>query len=190
MGRKTSGDGSMEWLKYTEWEIWRLWSGILPQFPRRHHWAAGNGAPPSNEQTNKQQNSVAWVRERTRPTERPRLSAKLVPSVTDSYGRILGFLDRSRYFSFQVAPQLYSRGWVYPVPDALLLRRSDSAGNRTRTSGSVARNCVQNIIYTLQLSCLVWVTECFDLVHTASGGKMEHTWKTPFEISWQRFDVQ
>jgi hypothetical protein len=27
-----------------------------------------------------------------------------VVSVTDLYGRILGFLDRSRYFSFQVAP--------------------------------------------------------------------------------------
>jgi CBS-domain-containing membrane protein len=49
-----------------------------------------------------------------------RLSAKLVPtfadrgchvvSVTDPYGRILGFIDRSRYGFFQVAPQLYSRG--------------------------------------------------------------------------------
>jgi CBS-domain-containing membrane protein len=49
-----------------------------------------------------------------------RLSAKLIPtfadrgghvvSVTDPYGRILGFLDRSCYFFFQVAPQLYSRG--------------------------------------------------------------------------------
>jgi hypothetical protein len=49
-----------------------------------------------------------------------RLSAKLVPtfedrgccivSVTDPCGRILGFLERSRYFFFQVAPQLYSRG--------------------------------------------------------------------------------
>jgi hypothetical protein len=48
------------------------------------------------------------------------LSAKLVPayadigyrvvSATDPYGRILGFLDRSRYYFFQVAPQLYSRG--------------------------------------------------------------------------------
>jgi hypothetical protein len=27
-----------------------------------------------------------------------------VVSVTDPYGRVLGFLDRSRYFSFQVAP--------------------------------------------------------------------------------------
>jgi hypothetical protein len=30
-----------------------------------------------------------------------------VVSVTDPYGRILGFLDRSRYVFFQVAPQLY-----------------------------------------------------------------------------------
>jgi hypothetical protein len=33
-----------------------------------------------------------------------------IVSVTDSYGRILGFPDRSRYFFFQEAPQLYSRG--------------------------------------------------------------------------------
>jgi hypothetical protein len=78
------------------------------------------------------------------------LSAKLVPtladrgcrvvSVTDLYGRILGFLDRSRYFFFQVAPQLYPRSWVDPVPDPLLLRKCSSAGNPTRTSGSVARH--------------------------------------------------
>jgi hypothetical protein len=54
------------------------------------------------------------------PTERPPLvgedSAKLfahtechVVSVTDPYGRILGFIDWSRYFLFQAAPQLYSR---------------------------------------------------------------------------------
>jgi hypothetical protein len=29
---------------------------------------------------------------------------------------------------------------VDPVPDPLLLRKSGNAGNRTRTSGSVARN--------------------------------------------------
>jgi hypothetical protein len=44
----------------------------------------------------------------------------------------LGFPDRSRYFSIQVAPQLSSRGWVDPVPDPLIFRRSGSAGNRTR----------------------------------------------------------
>jgi hypothetical protein len=40
-----------------------------------------------------------------------------VVSATDSYDHILGFLDWSRYCFFQVAPQLYSRGWVDPVPD-------------------------------------------------------------------------
>jgi hypothetical protein len=84
-----------------------------------------------------------------RPSDR-RLSAKRLPTfadrrclvviVTDPYGRIIGFLDRNRYFFFQVAPQLYSRDWVDPVPDPLLLRTSDSAGNRTQNSGSVARN--------------------------------------------------
>jgi hypothetical protein len=54
-----------------------------------------------------------------RPRDR-RLLAKLVPtfadrvchvvSVTNPYGRIVGFLDRSRYFFIQAAPQLYSRG--------------------------------------------------------------------------------
>jgi hypothetical protein len=55
-----------------------------------------------------------------------------VVRVTNPYGRILGFLDRSRYYFFQVAPQLYSRGWVDPVPDPLLLTKSGRAGNRTR----------------------------------------------------------
>jgi hypothetical protein len=70
------------------------------------------------------------------------LSAKLVPtfahrecrvvSATDPHGRILGSLDRTSYYFFQVAPQLYSRGWVNPVPDPLLLIKSGSAWNQTR----------------------------------------------------------
>jgi hypothetical protein len=59
-------------------------------------------------------------------------------SVTDPYGRILGFLDKPILF-YQVAPQLYSQGRVDPVPDTLLFF-SDSAGNRTRAPGSVAKN--------------------------------------------------
>jgi hypothetical protein len=44
----------------------------------------------------------------------------------------LSFLDRSRYFSFK-QPLIYShKGWVEPVPDPLLLRKSGSAGNRIR----------------------------------------------------------
>jgi hypothetical protein len=36
-------------------------------------------------------------------------SAQRIP-----YGYIIWFLDRSRYYFFQVAPQLYSRGWANP----------------------------------------------------------------------------
>jgi hypothetical protein len=75
-----------------------------------------------------------------RPSDR-RLSGKLVSILTDRkcrvvsaknpHSRILGFLYRSRYYFFQAASQLYWRGWVDPVPDPLLLRKSGSAGNQT-----------------------------------------------------------
>jgi hypothetical protein len=97
-------------------------------------------------------NQTPWpesASELYRPSDR-RLSANLVPtfadrgchvvSVADPYVNILGFLDRSRYFFFEVAPKLYSRGWVDPVPDSVHLRKSGSAGNRNWTSGLVARN--------------------------------------------------
>ena len=89
-------------------------------------------------------NSVALVRERTIPTERPppvgevsanflRIEGCHVVSAMVPHSRFnLCFLDRSRYFFIQVAPQLTSRGWVDPVPDLLLLRKSGSAVNRTR----------------------------------------------------------
>jgi hypothetical protein len=43
----------------------------------------------------------------------------------------LSFLDRSRYFSFKELLIYTRKGWVDPVPDPLLLRKSGSAGNRT-----------------------------------------------------------
>ena len=69
----------------------------------------------------KKRNSVALVRERTIPTERPppvgEVSANFcgLRGVTWSAQRIptavnLCFLDRSLYFFIQVAPQLTSRG--------------------------------------------------------------------------------
>jgi hypothetical protein len=71
-------------------------------------------------------NSVALVHERTIPTQRPPIvgvSAKFLRiegcrmvSTADPYSRNLGFLDRSCCVFFQVAPQMYSRGWVDPVP--------------------------------------------------------------------------
>jgi hypothetical protein len=63
--------------------------------------------------TNKQTKRTPWpesASELYRPSDR-RLSAKSLPtfadkdfhvvSVTDPYGRILGFLDRNRYFSIK-----------------------------------------------------------------------------------------
>jgi hypothetical protein len=97
----------------------------------------------------KNSNSVAWASERTILIQEPPLVVEVsafadrgchLASVTYFYGRILGFPDQRRYFFFQVAPQFYSRGWVDPVPDPLLLRKSGSAGDRIRTSGSAARN--------------------------------------------------
>jgi hypothetical protein len=67
-------------------------------------------------------NSVAWVNERTIPTERPPLVGEVSAGSLRPYS------------------QLYSRGWVDPVPDPLLLRKSGSSGDWTWTSGSVARN--------------------------------------------------
>jgi hypothetical protein len=39
----------------------------------------------------------------------------------------LSFLDRSRYFIFQITPHLFSRDLVDLVPDPLLLRNCDCA---------------------------------------------------------------
>jgi hypothetical protein len=94
------------------------------------------------------------------------LSAKLVltfsdrkcrvVSVTDSYGRILNFIDRSLYFFFHIAPQLYWRSSVDPFPDTLLIRRSGSAANRTRTYRSVARNCNHQTTEATLLLLYLW----------------------------------
>jgi hypothetical protein len=62
-----------------------------------------------------------------------------VVSATDPPGRILGFLDRSRYYFFQVAPQLSSRVLVDPVPDPLLLKKKDALGIVPGSYESVTR---------------------------------------------------
>jgi hypothetical protein len=78
-----------------------------------------------NEISQNKTNSVALVRMRTIPTERP-------PTIEDRGCRVVsGFLDRSCYYFFQVAPQLYSRGSVNSVPEPLILWKSGSTGNRT-----------------------------------------------------------
>jgi hypothetical protein len=94
-------------------------------------------------------------------------SAQRIPTVTN-----LGFLDRSRYFFFQVALQLSSRGWVDPVPDPLLLRKSGNAGNRTQDLGICSHKLWPldhrrghtrtltvdlSVLYILHVNGLVWV---------------------------------
>jgi hypothetical protein len=94
----------------------------------------------------KKQSPMASVRERTIPSERSPLVGELSANLCGQrgvawaarqipYDRNLGFINRSPYYFSQVAPQLYSRGWADPVPDSVLLRKSGSAGNRTRTCG-------------------------------------------------------
>jgi hypothetical protein len=84
------------------------------------------------------------VRKRTIPTNRPSTFRRnLVPTFADrrvSPGQRggsptvvdLSFLDRSRYFFFQVAPHLSSRSWLGLVPHPLVSRKFGSAGNLTQ----------------------------------------------------------
>jgi hypothetical protein len=88
-------------------------------------------------------NSVALVRKRIIPTERPPLvgdvkfqllriegvvwSAQRVPTAVD-----LGFLKPEPLLFYSNSPRLYSRGSVDPVPDPILLRKSGRARNRIR----------------------------------------------------------
>jgi hypothetical protein len=92
--------------------------------PRFHHKSRidspGLELGPLQWETYKQINSVVLARKRTIPTERPSLVGEVsanfadrgcrVVSATDPNALILGFLDRSRYYFYEVVPQLYSRG--------------------------------------------------------------------------------
>jgi hypothetical protein len=61
-----------------------------------------------------------------------------VVSVTDTYGRILGFLDRSRYYSTKCLLSCTHEAEWTPFQTHYFF--SGSAENRTRGSGSVAKN--------------------------------------------------
>jgi hypothetical protein len=92
---------------------------------------------------------MVWVREQTIPTERQPLCQRSDCQLFADRGVPRGQRDGSlRPYSVfsrhepllfnQIAPQLFSRGWVDPVPDPLHF--SGSAGNRNRAFGSVAKN--------------------------------------------------
>jgi hypothetical protein len=61
-----------------------------------------------------------------------------VVSVTDPYFSILEF-SRPEPLLFLPSSSSIVLTRLNPVPDPLLLRKSGSAGNRTRSSGSVAK---------------------------------------------------
>jgi hypothetical protein len=63
-----------------------------------------------------------------------------VVNVTDPYGRILNFLDRNRYFSIkQLLSCTHEAEWtLFQIRYFFFF--PGSAGNRTRASGSVAKN--------------------------------------------------
>jgi hypothetical protein len=85
---------------------------------------------------------MVLIRKRTIQTERPPLVGEVSGTFADRgcrvvramnpHGRIIVFLDRSSYYFFQVAPKLYSWGWVDPVADPEILRKSGRAGNQTQ----------------------------------------------------------
>jgi hypothetical protein len=62
-----------------------------------------------------------------------------VISVTDPYGRIVGFLDRSRYFSIKLLLSCTHEAEWTPFQTHYVFF-SGSVGNRTQASGSVAKN--------------------------------------------------
>jgi hypothetical protein len=83
------------------------------------------------------------IRKRTIHTERPprigefkcqvlRLYGGCVVSATGPHGRWSRSSRLEPLLFVQVLPQLSSRGWLDPVPDPALLRKSIRAGNRTR----------------------------------------------------------
>jgi hypothetical protein len=128
--------------------IWNTATISIAKFQGSDFFFKNSLTLQQTKQTNKQTPWSKSASELYRPSDR-RLSAKWLPtfadigchvvSVTDPYGRIQRFYRQEPLLFYQVAPQLYSRGWVDPVPDPLRFF-SGSSGNRTRASGSVAKN--------------------------------------------------
>jgi hypothetical protein len=132
------------WTTKTPFKLNTELSFSSPTIKAMHCRSRTNSVQPHK----KKLNSMVWVRERTIPIERPPLVGEVTANSCgkrEPRGQRDGSLRPYSRFSrdepllfYQVAPQLYSRGWVDSVPDPLFF--SLSAGNRIRASGSVARN--------------------------------------------------
>jgi hypothetical protein len=85
--------------------------------------------------------SMALVRERTiwsEPHQLLRIEG-VAWSAQHLHGRIVGFVDQSRYIYIQLAPEFYSRGWMDPVSDHYFSENLVVPGMKPGTSGSLAR---------------------------------------------------
>jgi hypothetical protein len=122
------------------WHWWRYQELMLPpaQLSVSLQWAnyfAMRLCRPHGEYIHKTKlNSVAWVRERTVTTGRPQIVGEVstnfcekrvhVVSVTDPYGHILGFLDRSRIFTYKTKLRDLSSRANYTIRETAACRRS------------------------------------------------------------------
>jgi hypothetical protein len=115
-------------------------------------------------QTKLKLNSMVWVRKRTIPTERPRLVGEVIANFCGQRvprGQRDGSLRPYSRFSrqepllfYQVAPQLYSRGWLDPVPDPLPLWPLDHRGGplKIKTNLKIKSNKIN--AHSAALCCL------------------------------------
>jgi hypothetical protein len=95
-------------------------------------------------------NSVALVRYQTMPTKQPPLVGEVVPTFADRGCCVvsamdppvvsLGFLDRSRYYFFQVAPRCPREAEWTPLQSHCFSENLEAPGIEPRTYESVARN--------------------------------------------------
>jgi hypothetical protein len=116
---------------------------------------------------------VASVHKRTVPADRLPFVGELVLTfvdrgcrvvrAADPYCRILGFSRPEPLFSFQVAPQLHSRGRVDPVPDPLLLRKSHETSRVPKSCAKVkiTRDYTSASTYILMEWCLIKYREYY-----------------------------
>jgi hypothetical protein len=133
IGRRTWRGGIRKYFFKLEFKIYQLWIFKLRTIEDKVNSEEGCSIHETIKLygTKTKLNSMVWVRERTIPTEWPPLSAKWLPtfvdrgchvvSVTDPYGRILGFLDRSTLWN-----RLAKSAWEYLTATQLKLRGTTS----------------------------------------------------------------
>jgi hypothetical protein len=126
------------------------------------------------------------------------MSTKLVPTFADRGCRVVGATGSHGRHSRLSRPEpliihsntssIYSRGWVDPVPDPLLLKKSGSAGNRTWDLWM----CSQRRLYyckfiqylRVQRSCFKWHFCVVPRTFLECDGKSDNEWRVVNNSEW------